>query len=94
MPVCRDPLVANLRAQGFNTLRVPRKDYVPGKTTSRHQTTQCQSRLERREAAGAEMRLPPKGKVNADGLVDSSYPIVNLMMKNARSSHLNDLRHP
>ena len=30
MPVCRDPLVANLRAQGFNTLRVPRKDYIPG----------------------------------------------------------------
>ena len=30
MPICRDPLVANLRAQGFNTLRVPRKDYLPG----------------------------------------------------------------
>lgn len=30
MPLCRDPLVANLKAQGFNTLRVPRTDYVPG----------------------------------------------------------------
>lgn len=30
MPVCRDPLVASLRSQGFNTLRVPRKDYLPG----------------------------------------------------------------
>jgi hypothetical protein len=30
MPLCRDPLVANLQAQGFNALRVPRTDYVPG----------------------------------------------------------------
>ncbi len=30
MPFCRDPLVANLQAQGFNALRVPRTDYVPG----------------------------------------------------------------
>lgn len=30
MPICRDPFVANLQAQGFNALRVPRTDYVPG----------------------------------------------------------------
>lgn len=30
MPLCRDPFVANLQAQGFNALRVPRTDYLPG----------------------------------------------------------------
>lgn len=29
MPICRDPLVSQLNALGFNALRVPRVDYVP-----------------------------------------------------------------
>lgn len=29
MPLCRDPLVAQMNSLGFNALRVPRTDYVP-----------------------------------------------------------------
>lgn len=29
MPLCRDPLVAQLNSMGFNALHVPRTDYVP-----------------------------------------------------------------
>lgn len=29
VPLCRDPLVAQLNSMGFNALRVPRSDYVP-----------------------------------------------------------------